>query len=177
MSKPPATPYPPDLAEDATPATELGAGPWSELVDIVVEKADGANEPAVRSKLLRTELRGCRLTGADLGESSLIDVTFADCKLDLLGFRFASLRRVAFVDCVMPEADFYAARLEDVLFEGCELREATFSEARLERVELRGCDLAGLRGIEALRGIRMPWVDVIQNAGLFAGALAIEILD
>src|SRR5579871_4267021 len=152
MGKPPASPYPPDLAEDATPATG-----WGELVDTVLEQVDAAGEQAVRTKALRAELRGCRLTGADLGESSLTDVTFADCKLDLAGFRFASLRRVAFVDC--------------------ELREATFSESRLERVELRGCDLSGLRGVEALRGIRMPWVDVIQNAGLFAGALGVEILD
>ena len=82
-----------------------------------------------------------------------------------------------FRDCRMSECDLYEATLEDVLFERCELREATFTSARIERIELRGCDLAGLQGIEALRGARMPWNDVLEHAALFAGALGLEIVD
>jgi uncharacterized protein YjbI with pentapeptide repeats len=77
----------------------------------------------------------------------------------------------------MAECDFYEASLTDVLFERCELREATFGRARLRRVEIRGCDLAGLRGIEALRGARMPWNDVLQAAPPFATARGLEIID
>ena len=69
------------------------------------------------------------------------------------------------------------ASLKDVVFERCQLREATFSSATLQRVELRGCDLAGLRGAESLRGARMPWNDVLENAPLFAAAVGIEIVD
>jgi len=46
-----------------------------------------------------------------------------------------------------------------------------------ERVELRGCDLTALRGAEALRGMRMPWNDVLENAPLFAGVVGVEIVD
>ena len=56
-------------------------------------------------------------------------------------------------------------------------REATVSGVKLKRVELRGCDLAGLRGVEALRGARMPWNDVLENSPLFAAALGLEIID
>jgi uncharacterized protein YjbI with pentapeptide repeats len=77
----------------------------------------------------------------------------------------------------MSDCDFYGSALKDVLFERCELREATFSTCTLERVELRGCDLAGARGVEALRGARMTWNDVIENAALFASAIGIEIVD
>jgi hypothetical protein len=35
----------------------------------------------------------------------------------------------------------------------------------------------GLRGAEALRGMRMPWNDVLENAPLFAGVAGIEIVD
>ena len=66
---------------------------------------------------------------------------------------------------------------QDVLFERCELHGATLSAATLERVELRGCDLAGVRGVEALRGVRMPWQDVVENAALFAAAAGIEIVE
>jgi hypothetical protein len=37
--------------------------------------------------------------------------------------------------------------------------------------------LIGLRGVEALRTVRMPWNDVLENAPLFARALGIEIVD
>ena len=112
-----------------------------------------------------------------MAEAALTDVTFADCRLDLVGLRMAKLERVVFRDCRMAECDLYGASLTDVLFEHCELREATFSSATLKRVELRSCDLSGLRGVEALRGARMPWNDVLENGPLFATALGIEIVD
>ncbi len=77
----------------------------------------------------------------------------------------------------MSECDFSGSALQDVLFERCELREATFSNASLQRVELRGCDLTGVRSGEALRGARMSWNDVLQNAPLFATVLGIEIVE
>jgi uncharacterized protein YjbI with pentapeptide repeats len=117
------------------------------------------------------------LTGAELAESALTDVVFAECRLDLAGLRMAKLERVVFRDCRMAECDFYEASLSDVLFDQCELREATLSGVKLERVELRRCDLAGLRGVEALRGARMPWADVLENGPLFAAALGFEIID
>lgn len=125
----------------------------------------------------RAELRTCRLTGAELAEAVLSDVTFDDCRLDLVNLRFAKLERVVFRDCRMSECDFEEASLKDVLFERCELRDATLSAAALQRVELRGCDLRGLRGVEVLRGVRMPWDDVLENAALFALAAGIEIVD
>ena len=75
------------------------------------------------------------------------------------------------------DGDLYGSQLKDVLFERCVLREATISAVKAERVELRGCDLTGLRGAEALRGVRMPWNDVLENAPLFAAVAGIEIVD
>jgi hypothetical protein len=64
-----------------------------------------------------------------------------------------------------------------VLFERCALREATFTGMRLRRLELRRCQLDGVRGVEALRGARMPWNDVLENAPLFAAAIGVEVID
>jgi uncharacterized protein YjbI with pentapeptide repeats len=172
VSKPPQSPYPPDPAE--TPGEELEFG---DLVDVVATDRDWAGERAVRFSARRVELRRCRFTGAELGEATLDDVVFLECRVDLVGLRFAKLERVVFRDCRMSECDLYGAALKDVLFESCELREATLSAATLERVELRACDLTGLRGAEALRGARMPWNDMLENAPLFAAALGVEILD
>jgi len=107
----------------------------------------------------------------------LSDVLFDDCRLDLAGLRMAKLERVVFRECRMAECDLSEASLTDVLFENCELREATFSGVKLKRVELRGGDLTGVHGVEALRGARMPWNDVLANGPLFAAALGLEIID
>ena len=173
VGKPPLAPYPPDEDEEAAAPTEL-----AELVDVTVVGADWANSRPVRGlEARRAELRGCRFTGAELAGAKVTDVTFDDCRLDLVNLRFAALERVVFRDCHMSECDLYEASLKDVLFERCRLREATFSAATLKRVELRGCDLAGLLGVEALHGARMPWNDVLENAPLFATAAGIEIVD
>ncbi len=78
----------------------------------------------------------CRLTGAELAESTLQDITFSECRLDLVGFRHAKLQRVVFRDCRMGECDFSGARLEDVLFERCELTQASFAGVTIARVDL-----------------------------------------
>jgi uncharacterized protein YjbI with pentapeptide repeats len=171
-SKPPISPYPPDLPEDPAPVAEL-----TDLADAIAADLDWANESRQGLSLRRVELRRCRLTGSELAEASLEDVTFVDCRLDLAGLRLAKLERVVFRDCRMEECDLYGATLTDALFERCALRQARLAKARLERVELRGCDLTGLDGVEALRGVRMPWNDVLENAPLFASAVGIETVD
>jgi uncharacterized protein YjbI with pentapeptide repeats len=167
VGKPPKPPYPPDPSTEGT----------DELLDHVVEDADWANRREPRFSARRMEFHRVRLTGAQLGEGSLIDVTFADCRVDLTTFRFVKFQRVVFRDCRLEEADFYGAQLTDVLFERCDLRGATFASAKAARVDLRGCRLEGASGIEALKGARMPWNDVLANAPLFAAAIGIEILD
>jgi uncharacterized protein YjbI with pentapeptide repeats len=143
----------------------------------VVVDRNWANVRAPRVSLERVEVRGTRLTGAELAEARLRDVVFEECRIDLAGLRNAQLERVVFRDCRMAECELYGATLKDVLFERCELREATFSGMTIQRVELRGCDLTAARGAEALRGARMPWNDVIDNAGLFAAVVGIDIVD
>jgi uncharacterized protein YjbI with pentapeptide repeats len=172
VGKPPISPYPPDLPDDALPAVDLAG-----LVDAVASDLDCPNRQALGLVARRVEVRRSRLTGSELAEAALTDVSFVECRLDLVGLRMAKLERVVFRDCRMAECDFYGASLADVLFDNCELREATFTGATLERVELRGCDLTGLRGVDALRGVRMPWNDVLENAPLFATALGLEIVD
>jgi uncharacterized protein YjbI with pentapeptide repeats len=167
VSDAPRTPYPPESESESD----------DEFLDATFEDADWSNRRETRFSARRVEFLRARLTGAQLPESTLIDVTFADCRADLASFRFAKLERVVFRDCRLEEADFYGAELEDVLFERCDLRLASIDGVRITRVELRGCNLEGMQGAEALRGARMPWSDIVGNAPLFAVALGIEILD
>jgi uncharacterized protein YjbI with pentapeptide repeats len=171
VSKAPVQPYPPDLP-DSPEQHDLEAG----LTDAIVRGADWANRRVVGVEFLRAELQTVRLTGADLAESTFRDVRFVGCRLDLAAARLSKFERVVFSDCRLEEFDLYGSQLQDVLFERCALREATFTGVTSKRVELRGCDLTALRGAEALRGMRMPWNDVLENAPLFAAVAGVEIV-
>ena len=61
-------------------------------------------------------------------------------------------------------------------FESCVLAAASVDTATFDRCELRGCELTDLVGAERLRGVRMPWPDVVQIAGLLAAANGIEVV-
>ena len=147
------------------------------LADVHVEGGSWANLRAVRGSLTRVEARELRATGADFAETGLQDVTFESCRLDLASFRFARLVRVAFRDCRLEEADFHGATLSSVRLEGCVLAGASVDGASFSQSELRDCDLTGLGGAGSLGGVRMPWGDVIQLAGLLAAAAGIELID
>jgi uncharacterized protein YjbI with pentapeptide repeats len=136
-----------------------------------------ANARADEARLRRLRLERVRATGLRLATGHLEDVTFIDCQLDLATFRFAELDRVRFERCRMTEADFYEAAITSVVFEDCDLTRAVWSGATFRRSEMRGCDLAGSTDLERLRGVRMPWPDVIRSAHQIAQAAGIEIID
>jgi len=49
--------------------------------------------------------------------------------------------------------------------------------ATFERCEVRSSELQDIAGVERLDGVRMPWPDVVQIAGLLAKANGIEVVD
>ena len=57
------------------------------------------------------------------------------------------------------------------------LRGADLTGVRFDGVDLVGCRLDGIRGAQSLRGVRMPWPDVLEHAGLFAVACGVQVLD
>jgi uncharacterized protein YjbI with pentapeptide repeats len=167
----PKSPHSPDRDPEAEPPTAL-----DDIVDARIENGDFANARYLGSSLRRVQLHLCRLTGAELAEATWTDVTVTDCRLDLAGMRHATLERVVFRECNLDEIELSGARLKDVLFDRCRLREASLVGASSERIELVGCELEGLDGVEVLRGARMRWEDVVENAALFARAVGIELI-
>jgi uncharacterized protein YjbI with pentapeptide repeats len=147
------------------------------LKDALLRDVDLANAEAPYSEWRVVELRGCRLTGFDLRDSSVLHVLFADCRADLMSLRSARLEGAIFRDCVLTGADFSGADLRGARFERCDLTEVELREARLEGAVLDGCRLAGVRGALSLRGARMRWDDVVELAPSFAGALEIELIE
>jgi Pentapeptide repeats (9 copies) len=169
---PTQTPYPPD-----PPAGETAVDDVRALVDVTVADRDWANTSARGLRMLRAELQRCRLTGSELGESTLVDVAFTECRIDLAGLRHARLERVRFRDCNLDEIDLAGAHLVDVRFERCRMRGAVLSVVTATRVELAACDLLGVAGLERLRGASITIDDAIANAPALAHALGLRIVD
>ena len=147
------------------------------LRDVAIAEGSWANVRAANATLRRIQFERVRLTGADLAGTTIEDATFADCRIDLASFRASKLARVRFERCRMEEADFQAASFSSCLFSDCTLTRVNLAEATFARSELRGCDLAGAGNPERLRGVRMPWADVVNAAAELAEATGIEIVD
>ncbi len=161
-------------------STRLAGGELDglELSDAELHGCDLANLRTGRhGGLLRVCARVCRMTGFAMADGVVRDVTFDNCRIDLASFGGCRLQRVRFVDCTLAQTDFLEAELDGVAFHGCDLTATDLRGARLRRCELRDNRLEGLRGVEALRGAAMPWVDIVGAAGLWAQALGIELLD
>jgi uncharacterized protein YjbI with pentapeptide repeats len=174
VSKEPLSPADPDLDEEGSAEFD---GSLARLVDAVVRDADLANVRARGATLKRVRLERVRLTGAELPESAIEDVVFADCRLDLVSLRLAKLTRVRFERCRMEEIDLQGATLSSVFFLECALQRATWAGVTLSRSELRGCDLAGAINAERLRGMRMPWPDAVNAVAELAAAVGVEIVE
>ena len=145
--------------------------------DLVVDGGSWANVDVTDATLQRVELRNVRLTGAVLAGVSLRDVSFVDCRMDLAAIRFGRLERVRFENCRMDEIDLYEAKLSSVVFAGCGLTHASLAKAAFASCEMYECDLDGIANPEQLRGVGMPWPDIVRSAAVLAAAAGVEVVD
>jgi uncharacterized protein YjbI with pentapeptide repeats len=145
--------------------------------DVIVNGGSWANADVADGTLRRVEFRNARLTGTSFANAAIEDVVFVDCRLDLASFRFAKLAYVRFEGCHMAEADFYEAGIKSTVYSSCSLARASLAGATFIDTELRSCDLTAIGNAERLRGVRMPWVDIVQSADVLAAGLGIEIVD
>lgn len=121
------------------------------------------------------EVAGSRCSGIQLQSSTLKNVRFKGCKLDMANFRFAQLTNVIFEDCIITEMDFYNAKLKDVVFSGCDIEDVEFSGATLKNVDLTESYIVSLKGVQSLKGASLTHPQLISLAPYFADALGITI--
>lgn len=174
----PATPVDPEpdspvVSDRFAGQVHLGAS----LVDVVLRDSDLANLDGRRAHVTRVVAERCRATGLMVMQGRLRDVVVRESRVDLATFAQATLERVVFEDCVLRDTSFAGARLHSVALVNCDLHGADFEGATCSRVELRGCRLEGLRGIDGLRGARLRWADLMENATVLAAALGLGVVD
>jgi uncharacterized protein YjbI with pentapeptide repeats len=145
------------------------------LRDTVLRDCDLSNIEGREATLTRVVVSNSRLIGVAFSPAKLRDVAVADSMLSLASFAFGELRDVLFERVNLREASFMEARLENVSFIDCQLEGADFRGVRLRDCVMRGSSLEGVIGVESLRGLTMPWADVVASAGVLAAAAGIEI--
>jgi uncharacterized protein YjbI with pentapeptide repeats len=158
---------------------DLGGGRLAHLSlsDVELEGCNLANSDVRGGSAWRARIERSRLTGVSWTEGLLRDVVVSDCRIDLASFAATRLEQVVFERCLLMQADFQEANLRAVRFVECDLTEADLMDARFDRCELRGCTIDGVRGAERLRGVAMPWEDIVASVGTFAAAVGVTVLD
>jgi uncharacterized protein YjbI with pentapeptide repeats len=154
-----------------------GHAPGFELRDVILRGCDLSNVEAREGTLRRVEIHESRLVGFGLSGGEAADVRVIGSSLRLASFAGARLRGVVFRGVDLTEATFLDAELDGVGFLGCRLAGCDFRGARVRAGAIRGANLDGVLGIGALRGIEMPWTDVVASAAAMAEALGIGITD
>lgn len=147
------------------------------LRDVELLGCNLSNVTAPRARWHRVRARGCRMTGIRISDAVLRDVTFSDCRIDLASFHSSRLERVTFEGCRLAQTDFMESQLQDVRFERCDLTGEDFRGATLRRCQARACELSAIQGVERLRGLSMPWPEIVGNAAVWATALGITELE
>lgn len=122
-----------------------------------------------------TSVDGARMSGTQITESSFKNVTFSNCKLDLVNFRFSRLHSVVFRDCMISDADFNNATLKNVEFIGCTITGISFSSARMDNVDLSGSYIENVKGVRNLKGATIGDDQLIQLAPLLAAEAGLKI--
>ena len=153
--------------------TEPAAG--LELLDVVLRDCGLSNVDGRGGSIRRVEIERSRLVGFSLNEGKVRDLRVTDSSLELASFALAGLHNVVFERVNLAEASFMEARMQGVQFIDCTLTGADFRGARLTRCVIRGSSLEDVLGVESLRGLEMPWSDVVASAGALAAALGIDV--
>jgi uncharacterized protein YjbI with pentapeptide repeats len=154
---------------------EPGNAPGLMLADVIMRDCGMSNVDGREGRLTRVELHRSQLVGFGLSRGDVRDVRVVDSSLQLASFASATLRHVVFERVNLTEASFMHARLESVAFVDCRLSGADFRHVRLAGCSILGASLDGVLGVESLRGLRMPWPDLVASAGALAVALGIDI--
>lgn len=156
-------------------ALDAGNVPGMRLADVVLRDCGLSNVDAREGAMTRVAMHRSQLVGFGFTRGEVHDLRIADSSLQLASFASATLTNVVFERVNLAEASFMHARLESVAFIECRLEGADFREARVKACAISGASLDGVLGVESLRGLRMPWPDILESAGALAAALGIDV--
>ena len=143
--------------------------------DCVLTRVNAPIFRASRSSWRSVIVEHSRIGSGELYDSGLNAVHFSHCKIGYLNLRGSKLRDVLFTECTIDELDLAGATATRVALKATPVRMLDVTRATLADVDLRGAELAGIRGIDSLRGTTMTEYQLAQLSPLFAAHLGVTI--
>jgi uncharacterized protein YjbI with pentapeptide repeats len=156
-------------------AIDADHAPGLRLSDVVLRACDLSNVDGREGSLRRVDIHGSRLVGFSLAGGTIQNLRVVDSSLALASLAFSKLKDVVFERVDLGEASFMEAQLESVTFIDCKLAGTDFRGVKPKGCAIRGTSLDGILGVDSLRGVAMPWVDVLDSAAALAAALGIIV--
>ncbi len=165
------------ILESEVRGLTLGEGTATELVlrDARLKGCDLSNLRVRSGDIRRVEIEESRLVGFSVSEGRIEDLRVSGGTMMLASLAHSRLRRTVFENVNLREANFLETRLTSVCFESCDLSGADFRGARLKDCTIRGSSLDAVLGVESLRGLTMPWPDLVGSVEALAAALGIAV--
>ena len=142
--------------------------------DVACRRTDLSTGVWEGAKLLRVELRDCRVTGALFADAELDGVRFVGCHLGYASFSGVRCRQVSFESCRLDESVFARAHLVGTSFLDCELDGIDLEGASLKDVDVSTSRLSDIKvGVKDLRGL----VVSRAQASVLAALLGLVVRD
>jgi uncharacterized protein YjbI with pentapeptide repeats len=151
--------------------------PELQASDLKLDECDLSNAQLLEASFHRFEAQNSRLTGLQAGGSFFSEVLYQGCRMDLVNFRFCEFSSVVLKDCDLRGTDFQGSTFKKVRFEHCELEGAQFRQCRVESLDFRSSNVAGLLGVEALKGAIISSGQAVDLSPTLAHALGIAVED
>jgi uncharacterized protein YjbI with pentapeptide repeats len=126
--------------------------PGLDLHNVIIEHCTMTAGKYSESSWHTVTLDTTRCSGIQLDRSTLKNVTFRGCKLDVANFRYAKLSNVVFEDCIIDEADFYGASIKNVRFSSCPINNLELQKTALVKVDFRDSTLIRVKRSSDLKG-------------------------
>lgn len=99
-----------------------------------------------------TKIINSRCSGIQLDMSTLKNVVFIGCKLDLANFRYAKMTNVIFEECVIDDMDLYGSILKNIDFIDCKINNLELQNSKLKNVDFRKSEFVRIKISTDLKG-------------------------
>jgi uncharacterized protein YjbI with pentapeptide repeats len=148
------------------------------LIDVTLDDCELSGAGLHEATLTRVAIRAGRAIGADLSATSLGHVRITDVRLDDVNLRLAELEHVVVEDSSLVEGDCAEAKLRAVTFQRCDLTALDLGKVGVEgRLDLRGSRIDGMKGVAALRNVRIGVDQVVPYAVRVFAETKVEIAE
>ena len=113
------------------------------FTDCMISASNCSNLVLHYKSVIRCNFLETKLTGWNVEEALISDVTFSNCDFTLSSFVNTHFQNVIFRDCILDDVRFFACKIESVVFENCQIKHLENIHTPLKDVDFSNSTLIG----------------------------------